>query len=413
MQMKKKEVLIIAASGLSANPRVVKAIETLTQTKVKVQVLTFEVGGWVTENNTGIVAKYPGVKFHFISATDKTNFNLLFGHFVHKAALYLYPGFKRWLLISSFASNKRIVQLLMWLFWNKKHFKKTTHILAYNFGSYLGAYFFSNMLHARLVLDFEDFFPGEKIPAAHAAHEISRRKKLVQWMMGKKVSCMYAAPLIKEQFLKENRVKDPTDHLVINNVFASTEFQAPKAIQANPVQLVWFSQHISHGRGVEEILEALKDLNKYMLKAELTLIGNLNQDFFNEFISNASYVRVLPSLKQEELNKKLAEFDVGLALEMNSADLNRQLCLTNKIWAYLQAGLFIVATDTKAQVDFMKKFEEHGLISKQDTAGLKDKLEEVYLNKLTIRNNRLNRFEKAKQVSLEKESAKLVSLVFD
>ncbi len=58
----------------------------------------------------------------------------------------------------------------------------------------------------------------------------------------------------------------------------------------------------------------------------------------------------------------MSDFDIGLAIEDPTADENRNICLTNKIWSYFQAGLYIVATNTLAQQQFMQLFEQHGCI---------------------------------------------------
>jgi glycosyltransferase involved in cell wall biosynthesis len=50
-----------------------------------------------------------------------------------------------------------------------------------------------------------------------------------------------------------------------------------------------------------------------------------------------------------------------LALEVKTP-LNRNICLTNKIFTYLQSGLAVIASDTMAQKAFMEQYPGIGRI---------------------------------------------------
>ena len=54
-----------------------------------------------------------------------------------------------------------------------------------------------------------------------------------------------------------------------------------------------------------------------------------------------------------------SKFDIGLAPEV-SRPLNRDICLTNKIFTYMQAGLAIIASDTTAQKALLEKYPAIG-----------------------------------------------------
>lgn len=108
-------------------------------------------------------------------------------------------------------------------------------------------------------------------------------------------------------------------------------------------------------------------------------------------------------------------------MELSSVDENRGICLTNKIWAYLQAGLYILATDTPAQVVFIQEHEGHGEVFDASTQrhrgtennkyrSLEGTLNYIVENIDTIRNEKKDRFERAKEYSWENESVKLVSI---
>jgi len=62
----------------------------------------------------------------------------------------------------------------------------------------------------------------------------------------------------------------------------------------------------------------------------------------------ADRVRLLPMAGPADMARLSAEYDVGLSLETDVSE-NRQLCLTNKIFTYLLAGVPVVMSDTPAQ----------------------------------------------------------------
>src|SRR5690606_9054667 len=57
----------------------------------------------------------------------------------------------------------------------------------------------------------------------------------------------------------------------------------------------------------------------------------------------------------EKLILNANQFDVGLALETDIST-NRNVCITNKIFCYLMAGLAIIGTDTFGQKDIFRHF---------------------------------------------------------
>jgi glycosyltransferase involved in cell wall biosynthesis len=164
----------------------------------------------------------------------------------------------------------------------------------------------------------------------------------------------------------------------------------------------------SQGRGLELIMPALY---KFKEKVELHLIGNLYSEFYEKYLSAyKDIVTIHKPLVQKELNLKLSKFDVGLAIELDTADFNRQICLTNKIWAYLQSGLYILATDTPAQVRFLEEHKDCGQITKQNSDAFSDKIADINQNISKIRQSKQERFENAKQFSWENESEKLTEI---
>jgi glycosyltransferase involved in cell wall biosynthesis len=182
---------------------------------------------------------------------------------------------------------------------------------------------------------------------------------------------------------------------------------------------VWFSQKISFGRGLEQVLDAISLLNTQKEEAiNLTLIGEMDDGFYQQVIlpkleeAKPCFVFMhIPPLSQPELHAELANHDVGLAMEFNSTDLNRQLCLTNKILAYAQAGLYILATDTPAQKDFLTQNPWSGFVCGQTEKAIMKALMLLIDQRIDIQEKALERFHKAKALAWENEGEKFRAML--
>jgi glycosyltransferase involved in cell wall biosynthesis len=62
-----------------------------------------------------------------------------------------------------------------------------------------------------------------------------------------------------------------------------------------------------------------------------------------------------------ELLAAAAEHDVGLCLEIPTP-LNRDICLTNKIFLYLLAGIAVIASRTRGQSELLAKCPDAGFL---------------------------------------------------
>jgi glycosyltransferase involved in cell wall biosynthesis len=77
-------------------------------------------------------------------------------------------------------------------------------------------------------------------------------------------------------------------------------------------------------------------------------------------------LKLLPTAAPDEMVRLAAAYDLGLSLETDVSE-NRQLCLTNKIFTYLLAGVPVVMSDTRAQRQLAPKLgEAAALVSPSD-----------------------------------------------
>ncbi|MBM3794766.1 MAG: hypothetical protein FJW31_12000 [Acidobacteria bacterium] len=153
----------------------------------------------------------------------------------------------------------------------------------------------------------------------------------------------------------------------INNVFALPA--TPPQFTLGPagrLQLVWLSQTLGPGRGIEAAIEAL---GRARIQAMLTVRGNPTPGYVEELVALA--MRVAPELRLEharpDMTKTVVELcrgnDVGLALEQAHI-LNRNICLCNKPFTYMLAGLAVAFTDTAGQRELARDLGAGALLFK-------------------------------------------------
>jgi hypothetical protein len=203
--------------------------------------------------------------------------------------------------------------------------------------------------------------------------------------------------LVKDEQLKSRS-------FVVNNTFSYQEFDwtSPKSKEPR-VRMIWFSQNISTGRGLEQMIPAL---SRYKERVKLTIIGNLQDEMKPILEAHADFVEWRAPLSQPELHLELQHHDVGLALEQSSEDLNKALALSNKLFAYHLAGLYVLSTDTPAQRQFLLERPYAGKVI--DTLELDAIMDDLITNLTNLRRGRSLRMMQARQDAWEPESNKLV-----
>jgi glycosyltransferase involved in cell wall biosynthesis len=139
---------------------------------------------------------------------------------------------------------------------------------------------------------------------------------------------------------------------VILNVFPLEEL--PVGLVNDPVKFYWYSQVIGPNRGVELLLDAA---GKIDLPFEIHLRGSMySEEYKNELKQRCErsgiWNRIFfhDPILAEQLVSDANQFDIGLALE-SDISVNRNICVTNKIFSYLMSRLLVIGTDTEGQKD--------------------------------------------------------------
>jgi glycosyltransferase involved in cell wall biosynthesis len=205
----------------------------------------------------------------------------------------------------------------------------------------------------RFGFDAEDFHTGMNDPDV----EINR---IVGWIEKKYLPrCQYltaASKGIAEAYRDKYGIRMGE---VILNVFPRENL--PVRAPGSPMKFYWYSQVIGPNRGIEQLIDAAKQLS---MPFEIHLRGSLHSEEYREGLrrrcgNSGLWDRVFlhEPILAAQLIGDANQFDVGLALESDSS-VNANAAVANKIFAYLMARLFIIGTDTYGQKDIFTRFPE-------------------------------------------------------
>jgi len=472
MSSKPNHILFLTTANLPTNPRLVKELD-LARQYYKVTVVLFKLGNWSDATDGEMRNARKDVNFVLLDATRQNFSYWLKWALMEKLSRLIRPFFTNNLFITALAHSRRSVQL-------RKALKKLSTpdlIVSHNLGALYPAWKASKKWNIPFIYDIEDYDPGIHVPQTGKRYKDYSETLMIK-CLPHAIALTSASPLIGEYTLK--LISGHSNHRVLLNSFPGVEFKPPKSnpIIPNPynlspnsyilkpkpynlnpnsqnpepaphsffksppwgdlggpkLKLVWFSQHISFCRGLEQLFEALTILNTQLkaqnskFKTHLTLIGHLDPKFDQQIIQpflqtqtlnpnsqnltpnsynlNPITYTHLPPLTQPQLHAELRNHDIGLALE-SGKDFNNKLAISNKIIAYAQAGLYIMATDTPAQKQFMAENPKSGIICGQTPEEISEALKKIIEQKEAIQNTRKLRFEKGKELAWEKEAGKL------
>lgn len=384
----------MTSSNLSCNPRCLKEVMLATSLGYKVSLLAFEMNNWSAEEEKKLVQKFPALQAVYIQ-TGKNDFF----YWIMSSMAVAMSKIRRVFSKNNMEVNSHAFDRRSWLAGKflQKNKEMPDLVIAHNPPVFYPAYKFAKEKNIPFGIDVEDFHAGE-------TNDTSQQQlvgSIMRTIFAEAAYLSYASPLIKEyseQLIQRNNGKD----IVVNNAFPSEEFHLNTHVDSNKLQLVWFSQHIGPNRGLEKFLPLL---DNFANDIELTLIGQLNPLYHDEFLKQRSYIHVLPPAGNVELNNIIGNYDIGLALEDPQSNLNRDICLTNKIFVYRQAGLYILATNTRAQATFIANNKNAGEIILE--AGFNDALTRLILEKENIRQQKTERYQTAAPLSWDHESKKL------
>lgn len=402
-----KKIVIITSGQPSANPRAVKEAIALSEEGYLVSVIYAPLSPWADEFDRALFLlqkKIQWIRAGYHPLQNSKKYKLV--RLRRKINEWMF----RHLKISGNSAENAYVLYAQELIRTARYIKADLYI-AHNLGALPAAVKAAHKWNTSAVFDAEDYHRGES-PEESLQHILA--VKIEDRYIPRLKYLTAASPLIAEAYRHHYPGKKVE---VINNVFSLKFLAAGERIKKNGLSLFWFSQTIGKERGLEDICKALGLLNNENIK--LYLLGQCSDEIKNYLKGFMVHhpdpnknIIFLPPCHPDEIFEIAAQFDIGLALEQHIS-LNREFCLTNKIFTYLLAGNIIIATDTKAQKKFIAENEGIGFIYEAgNIEQLTGVINTLYSNPDIIIDNRNNILALAKgKFNFETESIQLKKLV--
>jgi len=342
-----KKICLISDLHLSSNPRVWKEANALAGVGYDIVILTM----WTSaeRRNSDLLL------IHQRKITYKAALNLIPGeiHFLKRFYVRLHSRFareiKRWLNIDSAWCLGYAPQRMTKAALNEA---ADLYIAHTEFGIVIGKELIRK--GAKVAYDIEDWYSHDYLVPERPVVLLRSLEKFAL-EHGIYCSCPSAsmAKALEKNYPSGKQVE------VLYNGFSAQENINESPGTKSEHSLVWFSQTIGPGRGLETILQALQYLR---VKLVLHLIGECAAGYEDELkkifpFEKGHQLIFHPPVKHHDLIPMLAQHCVGLAIE-NKFPESRNQTITNKILQYLQAGIKVLATDTEGQQEVAAYFPD-------------------------------------------------------
>ena len=393
----KKHICIITQSHLCRNPRVVKEAKTLSaQYKITIINSTFSKELSIQD---GELIKGFDIEVLTIAKLQDNNFASWFYRLVKRMAGCMV---KKLSVQTPFAlgyAAKRYLPAALKL-------NADAYICHQELGLYCGTKLLKH--HKNIAFDFEDWYSEDLPLQSRSERPVLLLKKAETTALKYGGYCITTSNVLAAKLSEVYKSKAPG---VIYNVFNSRKDLLLKEKDfSDPLKLFWFSQTIGPGRGLERFIKLTTAIKT---RLELHLLGNITTEYktyLNEALPlqhNLYFHDVVPD---QGLASKIAEFDIGLALELNTP-LSRDYTITNKFFQYLQAGLPVIATETHGQNEAFEKLRPGFMLSQAPDKDEMTRLANWLNNKAELVAARKRAIEAAKYYNWEIESEKLLAHV--
>lgn len=246
--------------------------------------------------------------------------------------------------------------------------------IAHYLGALSAAHKAATKHRAHLLFDAEDFHRGEK---AYYPQQIKDVVAVENTFLPQVDAITAASPLISGEYQK---LYPGQQVVTINNAFSVKNLQAARCRTGKTLRLFWFSQNLGKHRGLEIFIKAINELPE--LDILLTIMGNRRSKAYEQELlalaKDPSKILFQDTVAPEETFAVAAQHHIGLAGEMPNC-FNKQVCLSNKIFAYLLAGNCILASDMQGQKDFLEQNPGIGFVYRHnDPKDLASKIERLY-----------------------------------
>ncbi|MDQ0640914.1 hypothetical protein QF042_004479 [Pedobacter sp. W3I1] len=346
-------ICLITPGHISTDPRLMKEVNALLESGFKVHVIFTQYMDYLLKDDDLLLSKYPQLTYDALRWVKKNNKYRISHGIVQKFFKGVAKVFTNKTTIHKFILNRHY----LWQYKKAVEAKADLYI-AHNSGALAIAADAAKKNDVPFGFDAEDFHRGENLL-------ITERKSLIyieDHYLPMANHLTAASELIAEAYEKIYHKKFTT----VLNVFPKQELSIKAAIGSRPLELFWFSQTIGNNRGIENIINALNDLQGDF---KLHLLGDVSYEYKNHINAlikfDPRYLVWHKPVNQDNLFKICKRYDIGLATETGFC-INNNIALSNKIFTYIQCGLAVIASDTLAQTKLYMSYPDMGDLYQND-----------------------------------------------
>jgi glycosyltransferase involved in cell wall biosynthesis len=410
-----KRILLLSGNQLCNNPRAIKEADALAEAGHRVVVLgaNFTAAGCARDQKIMI-----GRPWEFRYAFDLANqsWGVFWMKLQRKAglALHKYLGFQnRWQL--GYGGDALLKQVMAY----------QPNLVVAHWDVVLGVC--KRLMDAGVPvgIDMEDWFSEDLIPEARKERPIKLMKRLEKKILCDGAWSTCTSEAMADALVEAYGCRRP---VVIRNVFPEKDREKMDGMwidrpemekwmarnepwverpQNAPVSIHWYSQTIGPGRGLEELFNALNIITG---EWELHLRGNLRgyEKWLNKVCPSGvgAKLKLHSQVSREELPSRISEHDIGFCGEPASPP-NKNLTISNKFFQYISAGLAVVASDTKGQIEGANKAKGAVVtFTAGNTESIKEALETLLENKHRLNEMRGKAWEAGGRLCWENEKVR-------
>ena len=216
----------------------------------------------------------------------------------------------------------------------------------------------------RIAVDIEDWYSENHPELARRDPQVAQLARLESRVFRAARSATTTSAAMARALAAAHGMAPPA--VVYNSL---REAPLANAAPSDELRLLWLSQTVGMGRGLEDLVAALRRLPASW---RLTLVGSAPaamRAWARAQLGDALFERVRwqSRVAPQDLYAIVTAHDVGLALEVPVCR-NKDLTVSNKLLHYLQGGLAALASDTAGQREVMEQVPGAGAVYRAGNA---------------------------------------------
>jgi glycosyltransferase involved in cell wall biosynthesis len=342
---KSRSVCLVAPGNLASNPRIVKEADALHSAGFRVRVVAGDMMATFRELVRSILAKAPwrAEKVGFQSSVRRC-----LAAAVRRGCRFLVDhGICPSVTVAHWCESQIVGKLF-----RAAAAERADLYVGHYLPGLVAAARAAQLHQAAFGFDAEDSHVDELPDTTDWLGRRAARQLIEQRFLPRCRHLTAASPLIADAL----RTRYGVNAVSVLNVFPIKDApeaprEPPSLRGQGPPTLYWFSQTIGPGRGLEPVIDALGVMKT---PAHLHLRGNPASGYADNLRQRANRAGLTDQLHFHEpadpdrMAILAAAHDLGLALELTEPH-NRAICLTNKAFTYLLAGVPALLSHTPAQ----------------------------------------------------------------